>query len=111
MKSKRINTGKQLITLLEEYLEEVTAQPTKKGGFPSVAGFCRHIGISVSRFRELRSRFPEEFELAGAYFEDAALSSGATATLIGMYLKHYSFWNDERPLEVECDHDIFDDGV
>lgn len=107
----RIDSGKRLIALLDEYLSEAAAQSGKKGGFPNIAGFCRHIGISVTSYRELRSRFPKEFELAGAYFEDAALNSAATATLIGMYLKHYSLWNDDRPLEVDCEHDIFSAGV
>lgn len=112
----KINSGRKLIKAIADYIDECSAKDSesksKKICFPNVAGFCRFAGIPVSDYLALKKRFPFEGELSAAYFEDAALNSGATATLLGLYLKHYGFWSDDRAgFEVDCDHDIFADGV
>ena len=112
----KINSGRKLIKAIADYIDECGAKDSesksKKICFPNVAGFCRYAGIPVSDYLGLKKRFPSEGELAAAYFEDAALNSGATATLLGLYLKHYGFWSGEKTeFEVDCDHDLFADGV
>ena len=110
---KKITSGRRLIGLIEAYIEECHARgEVKKPAFANIAGFCRFAGISVGEFLALRKKYPEEFEKAGAFFEDAALNSGATATLVGMYLREYGFWGRREPEEeIECEHDIYGDGI
>ena len=106
-----IKSGKRLLEVIRSYVEECRSADTKKPVFANVAGFCRFAGISVPEFLSLRRRFPKEFESAGAYFEDAALNSGATASLVGMYLREYGFWGKAPEEELECEHDPFGDGI
>lgn len=107
----KITSGKRLLRLIDEYVEDCRARDQKKPVFANVAGFCRFAGISVRDFLSLKRRFAADFDAAGAYFEDAALNSGATATLVGMYLRQYGFWGQGGDDEVECEHDLFEDGV
>ena len=108
----KISSGKKLLLAIEEYVEDCRVRSeSKKTVFANVAGFCRFAGISVPQFLALRKRFSSEFEVAGAYFEDAALNSGATATLVGMYLRQYGFWGQAVESEVSCDHDLYSDGI
>ena len=114
-----ISSGKKLLAAIDSYLADCSArdQNSKKQCFPNVAGFCRFAGITVSKFLGFRQKFPSEFGVAGAYFEDAALNSGATASLVSFYLKQYGFWGeplggaDSPGAAVECEHDLFADGV
>ena len=109
---EKINSGKKLLAAIEEYIEDCRSKSeTKKPIFANVAGFCRFSGMSVNQFMQLKRRFPNDFETAGAYFEDAALNSGATATLVGIYLRQYGFWGAPVETEVSCDHDIYADGI
>lgn len=107
----KIKTGKALLLSIDKYVEECRSQETKKPMFANVAGFCRFAGISIQQFLSLKRTFPDAFEAAGAYFEDAALNSGATASLVGMYLRQYGFWGQPSEDEVSCDHDLYADGV
>jgi hypothetical protein len=107
----RLNSGRRLLTKLREYIDECRDADTKKPIFANVAGFCRFAGISVREFYGLKRLFPAEFEAAGAYFEDAALNSGATASLVGMYLRQYGFWGQPEEEEISCEHDIDTDGI
>lgn len=107
----QISSGKRLLAKIKAYIDECKNADTKKPIFANVAGFCRFAGISVGEFLGLKRRYPTEFENAGAYFEDAALNSGATASLVGMYLRQYGFWGAPSEEEVICDHDIIEDGI
>jgi len=107
----KLSSGRRLLSGLRAYIDECRGADSKKPVFANVAGFCRFAGISVREFHALEKRFPAEFEAAGAYFEDAALNSGATASLVGMYLRQYGFWGQRPDDEVSCDHDIDADGI
>ena len=107
----KIKSGRKLLACIQNYVEECRAADTKKPVFANVAGFCRFAGISVAEYLAMRRRIPVEFESAGAYFEDAALNSGATASLVGMYLREYGFWGRTSEEELECDHDSYGDGI
>lgn len=110
----KFTSGKRLLTAINDYIENCRADSDpKRPIFANVAGFCRYAGIPVSQFLGLKRKFPAEYEIAGAYFEDAALNSGATASLVSLYLKQYGFWGDQSSgdSDVECEHDIFTDGV
>ncbi len=107
----KITSGKKLLSQIKAYIEECKNSDSKKPVFSNVAGFCRFAGISVPEFLSFKKRFPAEFENAGAYFEDAALNSSATATLVGMYLRQYGFWSGTAEEDVTCDHDMDADGI
>lgn len=112
MKSAGISSGKKLLTSINNYIEDCREKSDgKKPIFANVAGFCRYIGISVGSFMSLKKKYPDDFEIAGAYFEDAALNSGATATLVGLYLRQYGFWGQQAEDETVCDHDLYADGI
>lgn len=101
-----------LIRKIESYIDLCRNTETKKPIFANIAGFCRFAGISVSDLLSLKKRSPEDFEVISAYFEDAALNSGVTASLIGMYLRQYGFWSaDSDEEDILCDHDMVADGV
>lgn len=106
-----LGSGKKLLNKIKAYIDECKNSDSKKPVFANVAGFCRFAGISVNDFLQLKTKFPAEFEEAGAYFEDAALNSTATATLVGMYLRQYGFWGAPAAEEVICDHDMYADGI
>ena len=111
-----ISSGKKLLSSIDSYLAECSSRSEenpKRPVFPNVAGFCRFAGISVQKFLSFRERFPAEYSVAGAYFEDAALNSGATASLVSFYLKQYGFWGESAAsgAEVDCEHDLYSDGV
>ncbi len=107
----KISGGKKLLSMIRSYIDDCKAADSKKPVFANVAGFCRFAGISVGEFLSYKKAFPSEFESAGAYFEDAALNSGATASLVGMYLRQYGFWNAAAEDEIICDHDMLADGI
>ena len=105
-------SGKQLLHAVRSYTDACAArnEELKKPVFPNIAGFCRSTGISVSAFRSLARRFPDDYQTALAFFEDAAINSGATASLISLYLREYGCWGQEEEDEISCDHDIFSAG-
>ena len=108
---KKIDSGKKLLALVKEYLAASRDSAAKRPHFPNVAGFCDYAGISVEDFTEMGRRYPIEYASARASFEDAALNSGTTAAIIGMYIKQNGFWHAPRDNSFECEHDAYADGI
>ena len=111
-----------VIEALEDYLKKCreTAVGKGKSRFPNLAGFCRHLGIGVERLEALFIKSPEEYGALCAVFEDEALNSELSPTVIGAYLKQrlgYGERSEQKRASVELpevklvfDHDIFEDG-
>ena len=88
--------------------------------FPNVAGFCRYFGIGRGKYERLSKKYPEEFEKLSAVFEDEALNSQISPSLLSTYLKRrlgYGESSETTSTEVDTaqvklifDHDIFIDG-
>lgn len=88
--------------------------------FPNVAGFCRYFGIGQQKYECLSKKYPEEFEKLSAIFEDEALNSEISASVLTAYLKKrlgYSDTEKSEKSEVDAgqirlifDHDILLDG-
>ncbi len=84
-----------------------------------MAGFCRHLGVGVEELgRQMRER-QEELGALLAIFEDEALNSGLSPTVISAYLKcrlGYGEKTEERTavssegMQLIFEHDIFEDG-
>ena len=130
------NTG-SLGELAEEYIifcnttetkedEPYTQTAAKKKNtdksvkFPNVAGFCRYFGIGQQKYESLSKKYPEEFEKLSAIFEDEALNSEISASVLTAYMKKrlgYSDTEKSEKSEVDAgqirlifDHDILLDG-
>ena len=130
--------GNMLDKLAEEYVifchtskdtakEEEQSSTRKKRGaeapsrFPNVAGFCRYLCIGHKDYERLSKKYPEEFEKLLAIFEDEALNSEISASVLTAYLKkRLGYADTERceKSEVEAgqirlvfDHDIISDGA
>ena len=88
--------------------------------FPNVAGFCRYFGIGRGKYERLSKKYPEEFEKLSAIFEDEALNSQISPSLLSMYLKKRLGYGDSSEgtatqvdtsqIRLIFDHDIFIDG-
>ena len=83
---------------------------------PNPAGFCRFLALERSAFGRLESEFPTEIGQIRAVFEDEALNSDLSASVLGFYLK-YLVGTEEREGEGESgeilvafEHDILADG-
>lgn len=94
--------------------------PKRHGRFPNLAGFCRAIGIGVEVFEREMAAYPETFGMLCAIFEDEALNSDLSATVLAPYLKRRLGYGDKPEQQGSiCDsaetrlvfqHDILEDG-
>lgn len=89
--------------------------------FPNIAGFCRFCGVGQTQIDILRRKFPLEYDALCAIFEDEALNSGLSVSLLSSYMKYrLGYGGDERSCDGEkngknetkivFEHDIFEDG-
>ena len=92
-------------------------QESKKASFPNVAGFCRYLGISTDELERLSREFPQQYGRLLSVFEDEALNSGLSPTLLSAYLKKRIGYenarkpNDDGQIRISFEHDIFEDGA
>lgn len=86
-----------------------------------MAGFCRYLGIGVEAFRHLMRERQEEYDTLCAMFEDEALNSGLSATLVSAYLKKHLGYGERAEgqgvsiseadrIKLIFEHDIYADG-
>ena len=111
-----------LMSSLYDYIEECRAveSPKTGGKFPNLAGFCRHLGLGLDEFEDSLRDSPHVYGAICAVFEDEALNSPLSATVITAYLKRRlgyaqkaetkqtSF--DLSEVKLVFDHDVFEDG-
>ena len=109
-----------------EEADEKERRPRKKESdkytqrFPNVAGFCRYCGIGRGKYERLSKKYPDEFERLCAVFEDEALNSQISPTVLSAYLKKRLGYADSSEvattqvdtaqLKLIFDHDVFADG-
>lgn len=115
--------------LLEEYLrscyenfeasEEESKRSSKKGKrrFPNVAGFCRYCRVGEGEYDSLAEKYPLDFERIKAVFEDEALNSEISPTILTAYMKKWIGYEKNQKtqvcdgqLKIIFDHDIMEDG-
>ncbi len=106
----KMPVGKKLCEKLASYIEECKKSDNKHA-LPNIAGFCRYIGASPDELQALKKTHPDDHAAVMTYLEDAALNSGATASLVNMYLRQYGFWSAPVADEFTCDHDMDADGI
>ena len=89
--------------------------------FPNMAGFCRYLGVGVEAFRLCMKERQEEYDTLCAMFEDEALNSGLSATLVSAYLKKHLGYGEKNAdggasvceadkVKLIFEHDIYADG-
>ena len=113
----------RVISSVAEYIGECRSEAVgskSKTRFPNLAGFCRYLGIGVEELEELFRGYHESYGALCAVFEDEALNSDLSATLITAYLKQRLGYGERaEPRRAACefpevklvfDHDIFEDG-
>lgn len=112
-----------LLDKLQEYILSCLGDESKKGGrFPNMAGFCRHLGVGVEGFRLMMKERQDEYDLLCAVFEDEALNSGLSPTLLGAYLKRHFGYGEKsgneaasscelEQIKLVFEHDIDEDGI
>ncbi|MBO7249736.1 MAG: hypothetical protein J6V42_00490 [Clostridia bacterium] len=115
----------RLSALAEEYIAfckntaECEKKTSKRGGgrFPNVAGFCRYFSIGASEYECLAQKYPAEFERLSVAFEDEALNSDVSPTILSAYLKKRLGYDRESEREISdgqlnilFDHNIMEDG-
>lgn len=99
----------RLLMLAESYIGECA----DAGRVPNMAGFCRFLGMSAARLRELTAKMPEQAGQLQALFEDEALNSKLAPSLLSSYLKARLGYGEERgdgDLQITFSHDIMKDG-
>ena len=112
-----------VIAATAEYIEQCRSEAAgakSRGRFPNLAGFCRYLGIGVEALRESFSDDPYGYGVLCAVFEDEALNSELSPTVITAYLKQRLEYGEKtEPKRAACelpevklvfDHDIFEDG-
>lgn len=111
---------------VDDYLDlcHTTAEDTPpkargrpRGRFPNLAGLCRFLGTGLSDIGVFKAEYPQEFDRLLAIFEDEALNSEVSPTLLSAYMKKRMLYsaNEGASLSSEevryCfEHDIFADG-
>ena len=107
-----------------EYIASCSSGGTrgKNGGrFPNMAGYCRYLGVGVEQFCLSMKERQEEYDMLCAMFEDEALNSGLSATLIAAYLKKHLGYGEKTDtaskssmeldqVKLVFEHDIYEDG-
>lgn len=89
--------------------------------FPNMAGFCRYLGVGVEAFRLCMKERQDEYDTLCAMFEDEALNSGLSATLVSAYLKKHLGYGEKNAdggasvceadkVKLIFEHDIYADG-
>ena len=116
----------ELFGMVDEYVElchstlsaaDPKTRQKQRIRFPNVAGFCRFLGVGMSDMLVFKSEYPLEYDRLLAIFEDEALNSDVSPTLLSAYMKKRMLYALEDapksvPGEVRyCfEHDIFADG-
>ena len=86
-----------------------------------MAGFCRYLGVGVEQFFLSMKERQEEYDTLCAMFEDEALNSGLSATLVSAYLKRHLGYGEKQEsagkssmeldqIKLVFEHDIYKDG-
>lgn len=113
--------GQTLLVVLSEYIRSCESDREKPGvgRFPNLAGFCRYCCFGASELKAFARKYPREYELMCSVFEDEALNSNISATLISAYLKnHFGYGEragertkvDSGDIKLMFEHDILADG-
>lgn len=115
----------RLLRLAEEYVGECYGSAAAGDGkkqrtrFPNLAGFCRKLGIGTSSMKLLKNEYPEQYGALLSLFEDEALNSSQSPTIITAYMKEHLEFGEKKEgsttlplgdIKLVFEHDILEDG-
>ena len=117
----------ELIPLAEEYIEECKLQSAEQRAqgnkgyerFPNLAGFARRLNVGVSTLKKIEGKWPAQYGLLLALFEDEALNSDKSATILNAYMKEHLGFGEKKEgdaiipvgdVKVLFEHDLEKDG-
>ena len=87
--------------------------------FPNLAGFARSLGVGIATLKKVESKYPEQYGAILALFEDEALNSLKSATILTAYLKERLEFGEKKEggatveagdIKLIFEHDISEDG-
>lgn len=101
-------------------LTNVECENGKSGErFPNIAGFARTLGVGVSTLKKINGRWPELYGALLALFEDEALNSDRSASVLNSYIKERLNFGEKKEggaglhagnVKLVFEHDISEDG-
>ena len=110
--------------LAERYILECRKKDggAKGGRVPNLAGFFRYCGFDGSDLSRIPAEYPEIYSSLCMIFEDEALNSSLSPTVLSVYLKKRLGYNAEDntgrqsvsgggQLRLVFEHDITEDGM
>ena len=99
--------------------ESSFSKDKSKERFPNIAGFARTLGVGVSTLKKIEGRWPELYGALLALFEDEALNSDRSATILNTYIKERLNFGEKKEggatlpmgdVHIVFEHDIEEDG-
>lgn len=112
-----------LTELVQQYIDQCRSETLgakKHERFPNIAGFCRFCGLNGDDLLRLKREHPDSYSAMCLIFEDEALNSDVSASVLSAYLKkRLGYGEDEEntpscqvgdQLKLVFDHDILSDG-
>jgi len=119
---------RRLPRLLKRYVESCRPPPdaegkrgSHQGALPTLAGFCRFLGIGQRTLERLEDESPDVLDLIRTTLEDELLNHSPSPTLLNAYMKKRLGYGEERvreTSEASCgqvrlifEHDIEEDGA
>ncbi len=113
---------KRLSELAEKYILACREDKDfgKQGRFPNIAGFCRFFGFPGDSLDKIKREYPDSYSALCLIFEDEALNSDVSASVLSAYLKKRLGYSEEKEktdsslsfeqLKLVFEHDIVADG-
>jgi hypothetical protein len=108
-----------IIAAVAEYISLCRSEVTGKSKtrFPNFAGFCRYLGVGVEALEDVFKGYPDSYGVLCAVFEDEALNSEISPTILTAYMKKWIGYEKNQKtqvcdgqLKIIFDHDIMEDG-
>ena len=113
-----------LTDLARKYIDicrNETAGAKKHERFPNIAGFCTFCGLNGNDLLRMKREYPDSYSALCLIFEDEALNSDVSASVLSAYLKkRLGYGEDDAEKTSDCrigeslklifEHDILSDG-
>ena len=92
----------------------------ERSRFPNLAGFCRKLKIGTAELEQISLEYPKQYGALLSLFEDEALNSTQSATILSAYMKEHLGFGEKKEggasengaerLKIVFEHDISEDG-
>lgn len=113
-----------MLSLAEDYVKDCEARESSdkrgKPRFPNLAGFCRRLKVGTAAMKLIEEEYPDQFGALLSLFEDEALNSAQSATILSAYMKEHLGFGEKKEggasfpvgdVKLVFEHDAFEDGI